>query len=148
MKNFELGYVYTGSKVWYLEPDKNEDDILYTNDDYSLYTREKSGIELKINTIRKDTPISKSFTYTETGFVSDYTFMDLSTHAKKIPEKFLLDKYYDHYHTKKKIYETTTRGLVGPYARVRFNDLTGNFVVDSYEYDVALDTSKAKYIEY
>ena len=148
MKNFELGYAYTGSKVWFLEPDKNEDDILYTNNDNSLYTREKSGIELKINTIRKDTPISKSFTYTETGFVGDYTFMDRSNLEQKIPEKFLLDKYYDHYHTKKKIYETTTRGLVGPYARVRFNDLAGNFVVDSYEYDVTLDTSKAKYIEY
>lgn len=149
MKDFELGYAYTGNKAWYLEQDKDENDLVYTHTVEDGYLREHKGIELKINTIQTDTPISKSFALTTSGFVTTL-YNSITGHSER-PENLLIEKLYNHYHDKKMIYEATYKQHPLPSQIYSFTsglEVPGNYIVDSYEWDVANDCSKTKYIEF
>lgn len=163
MKDIELNYVYTDTGVWYLTEEENDNDILYTNEVDTNYTREMEDIECKINTTINNIPVSRSA-------VCDYNkkFIDKLYHFdidnSCTFEEALIIKYLNHYSSKKLILEASIntyggRGKFAPYSRYMFifnqtdvfNNSDGSrkyFFVDDYTLDVKNQTAKVKFIEW
>jgi hypothetical protein len=148
-KEFEIGYVYTDSNVWYSQHNSNttnSDDILYTNIINDDYVNDFSDIELKINTQQKDKPISRSYITTDDTYVSNIKHTNGDSYKEQ--EKNIIDMYYEHYNSPKRIYECNIHGLINPYSIVYVASLGGKYIVDAQSFDVKYNNNTIKLIEY
>jgi len=148
-KDFEIGYVYTDSNVWYSQHNSNttnSDDILYTNIINDDYVNDFSDIELKINTQQKDKPISRSYITTDATYVSNIKHTNGDSYKEQ--EKNIIDMYYEHYNSPKRIYECNIHGLINPYSVVYVASLGGKYIVDAQSFDVKYNNNTIKLIEY
>jgi len=149
VKDFEIGYVYTDTNAWYSQHKANEstsDDIVYTGIISEDYVSDFDSLELKINTENVDKPISRSYATTNTKYIS--TMKHIKGDAEKTQEYNIVDQYYEHYSTPKKIYNVSLRGLYLPMTKVNTSTLSGRYVIDSYSYDIRSNKNNIKLIEY
>ena len=148
-KDFEIGYVYTDSNVWYSQHNSNStnsNDILYTNIINNDYVNDFSGLELKVNTQHIDKPISRSYVTTNSTYV--YNIKHTNGDVYKEQEKNLIDMYYEHYNTPKRIYQCNIHNMVSPYSIANVTSLGGTYIVDSQSFDVKMNNNTIKLIEY
>ena len=140
MKDLKLKYVYKDSQHW-ADDVKTDDDIVYTHtiDDY--YSTEMEEIELKINSWYKDKPISKSY-------ILDKDKLPVVWINGAVQEWNLVDKYYRHYSTPKKIlslyYKTKD---IHPAHRFYHTQTDTTYVIDTYEMDVKTGNTQLKLTE-
>ena len=165
MKGFELNYIYTDTSAWYLKEESENNDIVYTNEVDTNYSREYDNIEMKINTYTDNVPISRSFVMTgdNNEFTTKFVNSD-TTSTSRQPEYLLIEKMLNHYASKKLIYETSikynskTNKDSAPFYRYEFafnstdtfkdNGKNRSFVMDSYTHDVRSNSIKIKFIEW
>lgn len=148
-KDFEVDYIYTDSNVWYNQHKSNEAesrDIVYTNIINDDYVNDFSNLELKINTQQKDKPVSRSYITSQNGYVN--VIKHVNSQSFKEQEKNLIDMYYEHYNSPKRIYECNIHGLIQPYSVVYVASLGGKYIVDSQSFDLKQNNNTIKLIEY
>lgn len=148
-KDFEINYVYTDNSKWYSQKNSNEsnsDDVVYTNVVNDEYVNDFDTVELKINTQQTNKPISRSYVTTETGYV--ITLKHRHSENAKEQEKNLIDLYYDHYSSPKRIYECNIHQKLLPMTKVTTTAIGGTYIVDTQEFDVKLNNNRIKLIEY
>lgn len=137
-----------------LEEEKDDDDdVIYSNIIDMSNVTELDDIEMKINTYYSGKPYARSYLCSKDFSGSYYYikdgFTDVYTGSKIIPEQLVIDRYYEHYSTPKKIYNAEVRGYYKPYLCVQVSALPGSrFIVDSQLYDVKSDKNEIKLIEY
>jgi len=151
VKDFELGYVYTDTDVWWNNhDDKNENDKVYVGYIDEDYVNDFDGLEFKLNTAIKERPISKSYVCLSSGGYLDKLKHKYSDESKT-QEYNIIDLYLDHYGDKKVIYEANLHGLYRPVDRFTFTNvykLSGNFLVDTQSIDLKNDNNRIKLIQY
>ena len=146
-KNFEIGYVYTDTSVWYKQhSDEQKEDKLYVgyiNDDYvnSLDT-----IEFRINTASADMPISRSYVATERGMLKNMKHS--AGDEYKVQEYNVVDLYLDHYSDRKVIWKQNLHGYSRPNAKYVNKEFNGTLMVDTQSYDFRLDNNSMKLIAF
>lgn len=95
VKDLSVKYVYKDSHHW-ADDKEIENDIIYENIINDSYAIEMSELDLKINSWYKDKPISKSY-------LLDKDKLPVTMINGKVQEDRLLEMYYNHYSTPKKI---------------------------------------------
>ena len=147
MKDFEIGYVYTDSSIWWDSHDINKEDKVYTGYIDENYKLVKDDIEFKLNTMIPDKPISKSYVTTENnGYLM--TLRKSISNEDKIQEYNIIDNYLDHYSERKTIYEVNLYTDIQPDNVYTVNNLEGNFILDSYSWDLNNDKKTCKLIQF
>jgi hypothetical protein len=113
MKDFELFYKYVPENINLINIDEydTDSDIIYTNVINENYVTDFDEIELKINTAAENKPISRSYIMNNTN---NYIVNMTKNGVTKRQEHNLVNMYYDHYSTKKKIYECTIHDYLNP----------------------------------
>ena len=166
MKGFELSYLYTDTSEWYLKEESENNDIVYTNEVDTAFSREyDDNIEMKINTYTDNVPISRLFVMTgdNNEFTTKYVNSDTTSTARQ-PEYLLIEKMLNHYTDKKLVYDTSikykskTNKESAPFYRYEFNfdsidtfkenGKNKSFIMDSYTHDVANNSINIKFIEW
>ena len=147
MKGLELSYKYIPNNYNLINIDEfeSDSDIIYTNVINENYVTDFDEIELKINTAAENKPISRSYIMDSS---SDYIVNLTKNNVTKRQEHNLVNMYYDHYNTKKKIYESTIHDYLNPGSPVQTTATEGNFIIDTQSYDVKLNHNTIKLIEY
>lgn len=147
MKDFELSYKFVPDNysIFNIDDYKSDSDIIYTNVINENYCTEFDEIELKINTYAENKPISKSYIMDSSKL---YLVNLTKNGVTKRQEHNLVNMYYDHYNSKKKIYECTIHDYLNPGSPVEITATTGNFIIDTQIYDVKLNHNTVKLIEY
>ena len=157
VKDFDLGYVYTDTKVWYSQKKNgNSGDVVYTNLISDSYTNEFNDLEFKINTQQKDKPISRSY-----ACLLDGGYLKTRKHEdgdeSKDQEKNVIDLYYYHYNTPKVRYGCNIHSFPNGYNRYTFKNSdpinetvsAGTvFRLDSYTYDLLYDNARLELVQY
>lgn len=146
-KDFELGYVYTDTSVWWNnhDDDNTEDKVYigYINDDY---VKTKDDIEFKLNTSLPEKPISRSFVSTPTAYLKN---MKHSTSGEyKVQEYNIVDLYLDHYSDRKVIYNQNVHGLFTPNSKFSKSQFDGVLMIDSQSYNFRDNNNTVKFIAY
>ena len=160
MKDFGLTLCTTdNSERWYnvFEDDEEDDDIIYSNTIDSNNVTDMDDLELKINTYNSQKPIAKSYIIEPSivnGIVDidsckyhSYGFYNSLTNNSQRQEMNLVDKYYNHYSTPKKIYNCVVHGYKAPYKCVQCTAISGKYIVDEQSYDLKADVNELKLIE-
>lgn len=160
MKDFGLTLCSTdNSEKWYdvFEDDEEDDDIIYSNPIDSNNVTDMDDLELKINTYNSQKPIAKSYiiepSIVDGKVVEDsfkyHTagFYDNLIGNYKRQEMNLVDKYYNHYSTPKKIYNCVVHGYKAPYKCVQCTAISGKYIVDEQSYDLKADVNELKLVE-
>lgn len=113
MKDFELSYKYVPDNYNLINIDdyKTDSDIIYTNIINEDYCTEFDEIELKINTAAENKPISRSYIM---DYASSYIVNLTKNGVSKRQEHNLVNMYYDHFNSPKKIYECTIHDYLNP----------------------------------
>jgi len=161
MKNFAVNYIYTSDKEWFLDQEKNTDDVKYTNAVNENYKYEKNDA-LKIQSWQKDRPIAKSFPIIDftqgatqhTEYVDE--IQDLYNIYSQAPadlqENNIIERELRHYKEPRLIYEANLRDNLSPCTYVILPSTSGlsnrTFIVDQKEYDVKNRNVATKLIEY
>lgn len=153
-KDFKIGYVYSDTSEWWVldSEENNKNDKVYVGYIDTNYVQDFNTLELKINTSTKDKPIAKSYVTTDNGFLSTMQHGDGSSY--KIQEYNIIDNYLNHYSDRKIIFECNVHGLHPPYETFTKSGaddssyLPGNYVIDSYQYDLSTDNNRIKFIQY
>ena len=148
-KDFEIGYVYTDTSAWYSQHKANEtssNDIVYTATINENNVSTFDSLQLKINTEHKDKPISRSYVTNSSNYISTLTHS--KTNTPKVQEYNLVDMYYEHYATPKKIYNVTTREFFYPHTKFQTTTLSGRYVLDSYTWDLRTGYNTVKLVQY
>ena len=105
-----------------------DSDIIYTNIINENYVTDFDEIELKINTAAENKPISRSYIMnTSNNYIVNLT----KNGVTKRQEHNLVNMYYDHYYTKKKIYECTIHDFLNPGSPVETTATDGFFIIDT-----------------
>lgn len=127
MKDFGLTLCSTdNSEKWYnVFEGEDDDDVIYANEISSTNVKEMDDLELKINTYNDKIPIAKSYIIepyiTEFQLYSGYEkyhtegFYNPFTNTTQRQELNIIQKYYSHYSTPKKIYNCVVHGYKAPY---------------------------------
>ena len=147
MKDFELSYKFVPNNYNFVNIDEydTDSDIIYTNIINENYVTDFDEIELKINTAAENKPISRSYIMnTSNNYIVNLT----KNGVTKRQEHNLVNMYYDHYNTKKKIYECTIHDFLNPGSPVETTATEGFFCIDTQSYDVKLNHNTVKLIEY
>ena len=160
MKNFGLTLCTTdNSEKWYdvFEDDEEDDDIIYSNTIDGNNVTDMDDLELKINTYNSQKPIAKSYIIEPSivnGIVDidsckyhSYGFYNSLTNNSQRQEMNLVDKYYNHYSTPKKIYNCVVHGYKAPYKCVQCTAISGKYIVDEQSYDLKADVNELKLVE-
>lgn len=158
MKDFGLTLCSTdNSKKWYnVFDDEESDDIIYSNTINGNNVTDMDDLELKINTYNSQKPISKSYViepmntiYEPNGSYYYHTqgFYNSLTNKSQRQEMNLVDKYYNHYSTPKKIYNCVVHGYKAPYKRIQCTAISGKYIVDEQSYDLKADVNELKLVE-
>lgn len=147
MKDFELSYKFVPDNynTFNIDDYKTDSDIIYTNVINENYVTDFDEIELKINTAAEDKPISKSYIMNSSKL---YVVNITKNGVTKRQEHNLVNMYYDHYNSKKKIYECTIHDYLNPGSPVELTATTGYFIIDTQSYDIKLNHNTVKLIEY
>ena len=151
MKDLEVTYVYSTEDVG-SDKEEDDDDIVYTNVINESYVEEFDEIELKINTQRDNKPQSRS--YLLNGNDNNNYLHDVNCPAtghSYRPEEHLIEKYYNHYATPKKIFDMQTifDDSITPATPVVYNSLSDKpLCIDSQEINLADDTNEIKLVEF
>lgn len=151
MKDLEVTYVYSTEDVG-SDKEEDDDDIVYTNVINESYVEEFDDIELKINTQRDNKPQSRS--YLLNGNDNNNYLHDVkcpATGHSYRPEEHLIEKYYNHYATPKKIFDMQTifDDSITPATPVVYNSLSDKpLCIDSQEINLADDTNEIKLVEF
>lgn len=148
-KDFEIGYVYTDTNKWYSQHNSNEtdsDDVVYTNIINDSYVKSFSDIELKINTQQADKPISRSYVTDSSNYIKNIKHRNSSYSQEQ--EKNLIDLYYEHYNSPKRIYECNLHKELVPYSKLTTTAIGGTYIVDTQEVDLKMNNNRVKLIEY
>ena len=148
-KDFEIGYIYTDSNVWYSQHNSNStnsDDIIYTNVINDAYVNDFDELQLKINTQQKDKPISRSYVTTSNTYVNNIKHANGLTYKEQ--EKNLIDMYYEHFNTPKRIYKCNIHGMALPYSVAYVASLGGKYIIDTQSFDVKQNNNAIQLIEY
>lgn len=159
-KDFELGYVYTSTEVWYNNhQSNNKADKVYTGNINDKYIKTFDRLEFKLNTSYKDAPISRSYVTTVSG---DYLQTmrhivgsdgDVDTPADgviddKEQEFNVVDAYLDHHSERKPIIECNIKNLAQPNSKYLKNMIEGMYVLDSQSFDVRKNNNRIKIISF
>ena len=153
VKDFEMGYVYTDSNVWYNNGDISNDDKVYTGWIDPENVKDFDGISLKINTSIQDRPISRSYVVLpnneelNTGFYLK-TLKHVAGDVDKEQEYNIVDLYLDHHSDKKFIYNTNVHSMQCPVSNFNYSLINGNFVIDSQSFNLDENNNKIKLIAF
>lgn len=140
MRDLSLKYVYKDSSNW-ADDKKVEDDIVYENIINETWATEMDEIDLKINSWYKDKPISKSY-------MLDDRFLPIVKLNNKVQEAALLEKYYNHYKTPKKIFNLNYKIRdINPNLNLYHPQTDTIYKVDSFEINVKMGETQLKLIE-
>lgn len=167
-RNFEIGYVYTDSTVWYQQHSKESlsDDVYVANINEDSVT-EFSPLEFKLNTVIKNKPISRSYVTLSSGYVESvqhkyglpYT-VDGETFIEKTQEWNVADMYILHHSERKPILEFNVHDYYKPYSIFTYGrwmlqpeDELGlqvpfDFVIDSQSWDILHNKNTIKFISF
>ena len=147
MKGFELNYKYIPSGYQWHDIDEydSDSDIIYTNIINENYVMDFDEVELKINTAAENKPVSRSYIMNNN---SEYIVNINKNNKNKRQEHNLCNMYYDHYSTQKQIYDCQIHDYLHPGSFVQITALSGNYIVDTQEYDLKLNHNTVKLIEY
>ena len=151
-KDFEVGYVYTDTNVWYKQhTDKNESDLVYVGRIDDSYVQDFDQLEFKLNTAQQDRPISRSYVLqgSTAGSLEYLTKMRHIYHVDaREQEHNICDKYMDHYSDRKIVYKCNAHGYMDPRARYKYTQLSDKFVLDSQEWNLQQNNNTIKLIEF
>lgn len=161
MKDFAVNYIYTSDKEWFLDQEKNTDDVKYSNVVTENYKYEKNNT-LKIQSWQKDRPIAKSFpiidftqgTTKHTEYVDEiqdlYNIYSLA--PADLQENNIIERELRHYKAPRLIYDANLQYNLSPctYVTLANTSYLNNrtFIVDRKEYDVKYSNVATKLIEY
>lgn len=148
-KDFELGYVYTNSDVWYSSVDDsdNKNDKVYIGLINDNYVQDFDGLEFKLNTALPDKPISRSYVSLSNGYLNTMAHTE-NLLSDKEQEYNIVDMYLDHYSDRKVIYQCNIHGLYRPNQKFEYSWINGDFVIDTQSYDVRNDNNTIKIIAF
>lgn len=158
-KDFEIGYVYTDSSVWWNNhSDSDDKDKVYIGYIDDTYVNDFDGITCKINTALKDKPISRSFVATETGYLDTLRHKCADAQhgdVDKQQEYNIVDMYLDHNSERKVIYTRNMKGYYQPNSKFykpgnsdNEGEIEGTFMIDSQSYDFRENNNKIKFIAF
>lgn len=152
-KDFEFGYVYTDSSVWYSNhDDEDKNDKVYTGWIDENYVNEFSDLEFKVNSAIPEKPISKS--YVTVDLPSDKGYLKTLRHIvrndAKTQEYNIIDNYLDHYSERKVIYECNLHGYFNPYDVFEYDglDIDSRLVIDTQSWDIRQNNNRIKLIQF
>ena len=147
MKDFELTYKFIPDNYNLINIDEydSDSDIIYTNVINENYVTEFDEIELKVNTAAENKPISRSYIMDSS---SDYIVNLTKNGVTKRQEHNLVNMYYDHFNSPKKIYECTIHDYLNPGSPVQITATEGDFVIDTQSFDIKSNHNTVKLIEY
>ena len=147
MKDFELSYKYVPANYNLINIDEYESDsdIIYTNIINENYVTDFDEVELKINTAADNKPISRSYIMDS---ANNYIVNLTKNGVTKRQEHNLVNMYYDHYNSPKKIYECSIHDYLHPGSPVQITATEGNFIIDTQSYDLKENHNTIKLIEY
>ena len=147
VKDFELGYVYTDTNVWYNNEDISNDDKVYTGWIDPENVKDFDGLSLKINTSTQDRPISRSYVVlTNGGYLKN--MKHVAGDVEKEQEYNLVDLYLDHHSDKKFIYKTNVHSMQCPVSNFNYSLIDGNFVIDTQSFNLDENNNKIKLIAF
>ena len=160
MKDFGLTLCSTdNSEKWYnvFEDKEEDDDIIYSNIIAGNNVTNMDDLELKINTYNHQKPIAKSYII-EPSIVNGIAdvdsckyhnqgFYNSLTNKSQRQEMNLVNKYYNHYSTPKKIYNCVVHEYKAPYKRIQCTAISGKYIVDEQSYDLKADVNELKLVE-
>lgn len=145
-KDFELGYVYTNTDVWYNNnEDSDDEDKVYIGLIDDNYVQDFDGLEFKLNTALAERPISRSYVSLSNGYLQTMAHCD-NYYSNKEQEYNIVDMYLDHYSDRKIIYQCNVHGLYPPSQKFEYSHINGDFVIDTQSYDVRNDNNTIKII--
>lgn len=147
IKGFACNIVYADTKIWWLDNQDTEDDIVYSHKINDTYCHTFDALELKINTSVEDKPISKSYISDGDSYLKKikHYFGD----AYKIQEQNLIDMYYEHYSKPCKRYTIYANTKPNPFTRYTFGDTpSGTFVLDTQNLDLRNEVNEMTVTEY
>lgn len=163
-KDFEFGYVYTDSSVWYnAHDDEDKSDKVYIGNIDDNYVKDFDRIEFKVNTALSEKPISRSFVLRsenpdptrewENLEMKEYvsTIRHINRDSAKTQEYNIIDNYLDHHSERKVIYECNLHNYYSPISIFDYSqylDIDSALVVDTQSYDVANDNNRIKLIQF
>lgn len=148
-KDFELGYVYTDTNVWYKNhDDNNKADKVYIGNIDENFVQTFDRLEFKLNTANKDKPISKSYVTTNNGYLQTLKHICATNNEEKIQEYNIVDLYLDHHSERKPILEINVHGMKTPDSKYVKNQIDGTFVIDSQSFDVRMNNNRLKLIAF
>lgn len=153
-KDFELGYIYTDTSVWWNNhDDSNTTDKVYIGYIDDDYVQDFDGITCKINTSIKDKPISRSYVSTNNGYLASLKHKAGDT--EKEQEYNIVDLYLDHHSDRKVIYNRNMKGYFKPYQKFSKpgnnegeGKLDGTFMIDTQSFDFVENNNKIKFIAF
>lgn len=163
MKDLSLELISTDNdkEHWYMDfkdIDKDNDDIVYSNDINSQNVTEFDDMDLKINTYNGNVPISQSYIIEPTEMEDELVlkskyydggFYRKFTNTTVRQEMNIVNRLVEHYSNPKKIYNCQVHGYYEPWKSVNVNALNNlRMVVDSQEFDIKANTNELKLIEY
>ena len=164
MDNFNIGFknVYNGVNWVFATSattEKENEDIVYSNNPSVDYLKEFNDIDLKLNSYRNEKPLGESYilSYYNNELKATEYFKSLVSYEdtydisiSHYEEEHIVEAYLKHYTKHKKIYNCEVHNYYMPFCGVKVNALptTSYMMVDSQEYDVKSNTNELKLIEY
>lgn len=148
-KDFELGVVYTDSRVWWDSHKNSNKDKVYTGYIKETYKEELDGIEMKLNTATPDTPISRSYVTVEDTYLQ--SMKHVCGDIEKIQEYNVVDLYLDHHSERKVIYNRCMKNYFLPnkkFIKEGENGFEGTLMIDTQSFDVKNNYNTIKFIEF
>lgn len=147
-KDFEFGYVYTTTDVWYNNhEDTDKSDKVYIGNINDKYVKTFDTLEFKLNTALEDKPISRSYVVTASGKYLA-TVKHQEGDEEKEQEFNVVDLYLDHHSERKPIMEANIHGMANPDSRYIKNLIEGTYVIDSQSFDVRQNNNRIKIISF
>lgn len=159
-KDFEVGYVYTDTNVWWNNhEDNNDNDKVYIGYIDDNYVNDFDAIEFKINTALQDKPISRSFVTTSGGYLA--TMKHKQGNESKAQEYNVIDEYLDHHSERRVIFEHNMHEYFKPnekFSKTQYydadlgqmadTDFDGTLMIDTQSWDIRDNNNRIKFIEF
>lgn len=150
MQDLAIDYVRPTSD-WTDDEKEEDEDIVYSNVINDAYVQELDDIEMKINTVVEKKPMSRSYVMQMNGTEFTKEMYNRTTGHNLIPEKHVIEKYYNHYSQPKRIFDLDMmfNGAKDPASAVTYNALTSNtLVIDEEEQNLLTGIDKIKLVEF
>lgn len=146
-KDFEIGYVYTDTSVWWdNHSDSNQTDKVYIGYIDDNYVKDFDQLQFKLNTSIADKPISRSFVSTDDGYLG--TMKHVAGDTDKEQEYNIVDLYLDHHSDRKVIFDANLHGMFEPYSKFSKSQFNGNLMIDNYSFNMRDNNNSIKFIAF